>query len=90
MATWRLQDGVMIEPRLGVGGAEDHARRIPEAEQALNGRPPGGEAFRAASAAAAAAVDPMSDHTTSADYRRDLVGTLAFRALERAQESASA
>lgn len=90
LTTWRLEDGVMIEPRLGVGGAEDRARRIPEAEQALEGRPPGGEAFRAASAAAAAAVDPMSDHTTSADYRRDLVGTLAFRALVRAQESASA
>jgi carbon-monoxide dehydrogenase medium subunit len=84
LVTWRLQDGVMIEPHLGVGGAEDRARRIPEAEQALEGRPPGPEAFRAAADAAAAAVDPMSDHTTSADYRRDLVGTLAFRALERA------
>ncbi len=88
LATWRLQDGVMIEPRLGVGGAEDRARRIPEAEQALIGRPPGGEAFRAASAAAAAAVDPMSDHNTSAEYRRDLVGTLTHRALERASVGA--
>ncbi len=83
LATWRLEDGVMIEPRLGVGGAEDRARRIPEAEQALEGHPPGTEAFRTA-AAAAAAVVPMSDHNTSADYRRDLVGTLTFRALERA------
>ncbi len=88
LATWRLQDGVMTEPRLGVGGAEDRARRIPEAEQALVGQPPGPEAFRAAAAAAAAAVDPMSDHTTSADYRRDLVGTLAFRACERAASGA--
>jgi carbon-monoxide dehydrogenase medium subunit len=83
LTTWRLEDGVMTETRLGVGGAEDRARRIPEAEQALEGRAPGPEAFRAAADAAVAAVDPMSDHTTSADYRRDLVGTLAFRALER-------
>ncbi len=89
LATWRLQDGVMIEPHLGVGGAEDRARRIPEAEQALVGQPPGPEAFRAAAAAAAAAVDPMSDHTPRAEYRRDLVGTLAFRACERAASGAA-
>jgi carbon-monoxide dehydrogenase medium subunit len=89
LTTWRLQDGVMIDAHLGVGGAEDRARRIPEAEQALEGRAPGEEAFRAAADAAAAAVDPMSDHTTSADYRRDLVGTLAFRALERASARAA-
>ena len=89
LTTWRLEDGVMIDPHLGVGGAEDRARRIPEAEQALEGRPPGPETFRAASSAAAAAVDPMSDHNTSADYRRDLVGTLTLRALERASAGAA-
>lgn len=88
LATWRLEDGVMVDPHLGVGGAEDHARRIPEAEQALDGHAPGPEAFQAASAAAAAAIDPMTDHNTSADYRRDLVATLTFRALERASAGA--
>jgi aerobic carbon-monoxide dehydrogenase medium subunit len=84
LVVYRLVDGVIVEPRLGVGGAEDCARRIPEAEQALDGRAPDAETFRAAADAAAAAVDPMSDHNTSADYRRDLVGTLTLRALERA------
>ena len=86
LATFGLEDGVMTGPRLGVGGAEDRPRRIAEAEAALIGRAPGADAFRAAADAAAAAVDPMSDHTTSADYRRDLVATLTFRALERASE----
>ncbi len=84
LATWRLEDGVIADPRLGVGGAEDRSRRINEAERVLAGRPPDRDAFRAAADAAAAAVDPMSDHSTSADYRRDLVATLTFRALERA------
>ena len=84
MTAYRLEDGVIIEPRVGVGGAEDHPRRITEAEQALQGRAPDADAFSAAAEAAAQAVDPMEDHNSSADYRRDLVATLTRRALERA------
>ncbi len=85
MVAYRLVDGVIIEPRIGIGGAEDHPRRINEAEQALEGRAPDRDAFAAAADAAAAAVDPMEDNNSSADYRRDLVATLTRRALERAQ-----
>ena len=84
LATYRVEDGVIVEPRLGVGGAEPHPRRIAEAEAALAGRPPAAETFRAAADAAAAAVDPLEDHQTSADYRRDLVRAMTRRALERA------
>ena len=84
LAAFRLEDGVITEPRLGVGGVEERPRRIAEAEAALEGRAPGAEAFRAAADAAAGAVDPMEDINTSAGYRRDLVATLAFRALEQA------
>ena len=35
LAVYRVEDGVMTEPRVGVGGAEDRARRIAEAEQEL-------------------------------------------------------
>ncbi len=84
LAAYRLKDGVITEPRLGVGGVEERPRRIPEAEGALEGRSPGTQAFRAASDAAAGAVDPMEDINTSAGYRRDLLATLAFRALEQA------
>ncbi len=84
MVAYRLVDGVIADARIGVGGAEDHPRRIEEAEQALQGRAPDADAFAAAADAAAAAVDPMEDNNSSADYRRDLVATLTRRALERA------
>ena len=84
LVAYRLEDGVIAGPRIGVGGAEDRPRRIEAAELALKGREPGPEAFQAAAEAAAAAVDPLSDFTTSADYRRGLVGTLTRRALEQA------
>ncbi len=84
LATYRLVDGVITEPRIGVGGAEEVPRRLAEAERALIGRAPDGAAFQAAADAAADAVDPMADVTTSASYRRDLVRTLSRRALERA------
>lgn len=84
LATARLEGGVITDAHVGVGGAEDRARRIAAAEQALDGRPPGAETFRAAADAAADAVDPMEDINTSAGYRRDLVRTLTRRALESA------
>jgi carbon-monoxide dehydrogenase medium subunit len=84
LVTYHLADGRIIEPRLGVGGAEPQPRRIESAEQVLAGRVPGAEAFAAAAEAAAAAVDPMEDLQTSAEYRRDLVRAVTRRALERA------
>ena len=45
------------------------------------GRPPGREAFEAAAEPLAAAVDPLEDAITSADYRRDLARTVTRRAL---------
>ena len=84
LATYRLKDGVIIEPRVGVGGAEGRPRRIAEAEAALAGQKPGAEVFRAAGEAAAAAVDPLEDVHADAEFRRDLVRAVTRRALERA------
>src|SRR5215471_7559032 len=83
LATYRVEGGKIVAPRVVVGGAEPHARRIAEAEQALAGRAPGREAFVAAAESAAAAVDPMEDINNSAEYRRDLVRAMARRALEQ-------
>ena len=83
ITTYRVRDGKVIEPRLAIGGAEPHPRRIVEAERELAGRPANADSFAAAAERAAAAVDPMEDAATSAEYRRDLVRTVARRALER-------
>jgi aerobic carbon-monoxide dehydrogenase medium subunit len=84
LAAYRVGNGEIIEPRIALGGVEVNPRRIAEAERALDGAEPGDKAFRAAAAAATAAVDPMEDITTSADFRRDLVLAVTRRALERA------
>jgi carbon-monoxide dehydrogenase medium subunit len=84
VGVYRLDGGKIAEPRVALGGVETTPRRIAEAEKALAGAQPGDTAFRAAASTAAAAVDPMEDATTSAEYRRDLVLAVTRRALERA------
>jgi carbon-monoxide dehydrogenase medium subunit len=84
LATYRIKNGCIVEPRVGVGGAEPKPRRIAEAERMLAGQKPGTDAFTAAAEAAAKAVEAMEDSNYSADYRRDLVRTVTYRALERA------
>lgn len=82
LVTYRLAGGKIVDARVGVGGAEPSPRRISEAEAALNGQTPDDAAFRAAAEAAAIAVDPLEDHQTNAEYRRDLVRAVVRRALE--------
>ncbi len=84
LVAYDVVNGVIANPRVGVGGAEANARRIAEAEAQLAGQPPGGAAFTAAGAAAAAAIDPLTDAQTDAVYRRELVAVVTRRALERA------
>jgi len=84
LVTFRLDDGVIVAPRVGVGGAEGRARRMSAAEDFLTGRKPGDETFRAAADMAAAAVEPMEDVHADAEFRLDLVRAVTRRALERA------
>jgi len=84
LVTFRLQDGVIWEPRVAVGGVEPQPRRMVDAERALAGRAAERAAFEAAAAAVASAVDPLEDAVTSATYRRDLARTVTRRALEQA------
>ena len=81
------RDGTeMKDVRIGLGAIEERPRRIPEAEAILEGAEPGPDAFAASAAAVADVIDPMEDAATSADYRRDLAGTVIRRALQSAQE----
>ncbi len=83
LTTYTLQGGKIAAARIGVGGAEPCPRRIPDAEALLNGQTPGDKIFRTAAEAAAAAVEPLEDHQTSGEYRRDLVRAVVRRALEQ-------
>jgi aerobic carbon-monoxide dehydrogenase medium subunit len=83
LAVYRVEDGRVVEPRLAIGGAETHARRIAEAEQVLAARAPAADSFAAAAERAAEVIDPMEDAQTSAEYRRDLARTVMRRALEQ-------
>ena len=84
LATYRLKDSMIVEPRVAVGGVEAFPRRIVEAEAELEGSMPKSEIFAAAAHAAAKAVAPLDDAVNSAEYRRGLVGTVVARALQRA------
>jgi carbon-monoxide dehydrogenase medium subunit len=81
LAVLRIDAGVIAAPRIGLGGAEATPRRIAAAEAVLRGAAPGEKVFRAAAAAAAAAIDPLVDPDTHAQYRRELVGAMVYRAL---------
>lgn len=82
LVSYRLDGGKIVDARVGLGGAEASPRRIPEAEAELNGKAAGDAAFRAAGEAASRAIEPLVDHQTDADYRRDLVRVVVRRALE--------
>jgi carbon-monoxide dehydrogenase medium subunit len=81
LVAYRLRDGVMADAHLGIGGAEAFPRRLTLAEFVLNGERPDGAIFARAAEAAAAALDPMTDHNMSAAFRRHLVQTAVSRAL---------
>ena len=83
LTIYRLEDGVIATPRVGVGGAEAHPRRIAAAEAVLAGRKPESDTFRAAAEAAAAAIEPMEDMHSDAEFRLDLVRAVTRRALEQ-------
>lgn len=85
LACYRVENGRIAAPRIGIGAIEPSPRRIAEAEAALAGQSPGAAAFAAAADASAAAVDPLDDGKTTPHYRRDLVRAGVLRALRSAR-----
>jgi carbon-monoxide dehydrogenase medium subunit len=84
VVTYRLESGRIREACVGLGGVEAVPRRIREAEGALNGNDACTVAFEAAAETAANVVQPLEDVNNTAEFRRSLVRTLVFRALESA------
>lgn len=88
LAAYRVEGGLIVDPRVGVGAVESQPRRIPEAEAALRGHLPGADCFLAAAQAAADAVEPIEAKPELAAYKRDVVRAVVKRALEAAEKSA--
>ncbi|MBB42931.1 MAG: hypothetical protein CMM44_04105 [Rhodospirillaceae bacterium] len=84
LVVWEENGGKIKNARIGLGGVEDRPRRILAAEEILNNAVPSDEVFRKAAEIAADNVDPIEDHATPANYRRDLVKALTRRACEQA------
>lgn len=84
VAIVRVEDGVIAEARLAVAGAEGRPVRPMDAEAALADAPAEPEDLRRAARIAAEGLEPTSDATCSADYRRHLAEVLTRRALEQA------
>ena len=86
----KLDDGKIVEARIGIGAIEDRPIRIAAAEQVLIGEVPSPELFTAVAELAGTSVDPTSDLHASAEYRRDLTRAMTRRALNQAFEPRSA
>jgi carbon-monoxide dehydrogenase medium subunit len=82
----RVEDGKIVEARVGVGGGGAPARplRINAAEELLIGSDGGADTRRAAGDVAAEAIEPLEDVQASAAFRRDLVRAMVGRALAQA------
>jgi CO/xanthine dehydrogenase FAD-binding subunit len=80
-AVLRLEDGVIAEARLALGGVGDRPVRASAAEEFLTGKPPSPEVFHQAGILAQQGLEPNSDLHASAEYRLHLVCALARRVL---------
>ena len=76
--------GVCREARIAMFGVGDGPIRASEAEASLVGRPVDADARAEAAALVSAAVAPGSDIHASAEYRKEVSGVMARRALEDA------
>ncbi len=87
VAVYRIEGGVIVDPRVAVGGVEAAPRRILKVEEALAGRAPTDDVFRAAADIAAGEVDPIDTQPELSRYTLDVACTAVRRALASADRS---
>lgn len=82
-----LDGGACREIRIALGAVAPTPIRARQAEDALRGRTLDGAAIEAAARIAMGECRPISNVRGSAGYRREMVGVLTRRAIERAMEA---
>lgn len=87
VAVYRVENGVIVEPRVGVGAVEASPRRIAAAEAVLDGKQPSAALFEAAAAAGAENIEPLEQNADSIEFKRDIVRAVVARALAAAEGS---
>jgi aerobic carbon-monoxide dehydrogenase medium subunit len=80
----RIEEGRVVEARIGVGAAAERPSRIATAEALLIGGNCHPLQRREAAAAAADAIEPLADVQANAEFRRHLVRAMVERALQQA------
>lgn len=89
LVVFSMQDGRMVNVRVGVGGVENHPRRITEVEHMLEGQMADAALFDLAAAQAAREVVPVDVEAEEQAFRRTLVRTMVQRALKKAMVGTS-
>ena len=82
------EGGRVSAAAVALGAVAPTVVRVPDAEAALIGNAPSGEALAAVETAAAAATSPIDDKRGTVAYRRQVAGVLARRAVSIAAERA--
>ena len=89
IARLELAKGIAANVRLALGGVAPLPARAHAAEQALERKTLDDECIAQAAELAAEGLNPSGDFRGSAEYRREMVGVLARRALAMARAQAS-
>ena len=78
---WRSHDGVWRDVRAALGSVAATPVRIAAAEAALEGARPDEGTADIAAAAISAAIEPIDDVRSTAEYRREVTGRILHRLL---------
>jgi carbon-monoxide dehydrogenase medium subunit len=84
----RLEDDVVTDARVSLANAAPHHIRLPEAEAAVEDTDLSESALEAAAAAAVEAAEPVPELHADDDFKLEMAGEYARRALSQAYERA--
>ena len=84
-----LRDGSIVWARVAVGARPDRGERLPEVEQALQGRAPSDALWKEIGELVEARVEVGDDRRAGGAWRRRAAGVLVCRALKRAAQRAA-